>query len=236
MSQSQFYQQDPYSYNNPYTNQNQYYQKYSNFDNNQQKRPVNGLEVAIVLFSIILLIIPLIWGFWISGPSSRDEKRRHDIEQVAVALDYFYQNSNSNPSDRSYPIAICSNSANEVDFEATLRYHLTGKRPDLDNYSYIDPEKFPKDITGVYSTSLENRRSPFTCDKILSPTSTTIYENNYPSCNLNISDPNLRNCYLYGSSVNGDTYYLAYYSETRNAYVFFTKFRSEPIQTQIQNI
>jgi hypothetical protein len=163
---------------------------------------------------------------------NRDQQRRSDISQVQNALDNFYLNTSNIPSRRFYPVAICSGDLNEVDFESTLRNFLTGQKPEVDPHVYIKPENFPKDRWGVYSSTFVERKVPFRCPNIL-PAGSTGYPDNTPSCNFSPTR-RIRQCYIYTSSNNGDTYQIGYWSEAQNKFVIYKRFRQEAIQVITQ--
>jgi hypothetical protein len=216
------------SYNN-YSTPNQYGGTF--FDQIRYSKRINGLEILTILFCVIVLIASFAMGFLNAQQSNEDAQRFAHIDQVNNALIEFYNNSSAVPSQRSYPIAICSADANEVDFELTLRLSLTGKIKEKDIHAYIEPSNFPKDIAGQYSKSLANRKVPYRCPALASPETTTnssadIYADGWESCNFNKrTNPK---CYLYASSNNGDTFTLGYFSQQQNRFILFTKFRDQP--------
>ncbi len=227
-------------------NANLYQSQYSNYQSANQSsgnlldqirysKRLNGLEIITILTSVILLIIVFVFGFVNGQQSNEDAQRLAHIRQVTSALTEFYNNSSAVPSQRSYPIALCSADANEVDFELTLRLSLTGQIKEKDIHAYIQPDNFPTDPSGVYSKSLGKRTVPYRCPSILPASATSnqssnIYSDGWDSCNFNKT----RNpkCYLYASSNNGDTFTVGYYSQLNNKFVLFTKFRDqEPVRS-----
>jgi len=190
----------------------------------------NGLELIVIVLCLIAIIAVGVWGFLSANRRFRDEQRTQHIDQVLAALDQFYNNSSLEPSRRRYPISVCSNSLNEVDYELTLREHLTGQRPALDRHAYIDTGDFPRDPWGDYVTDFRNKQVPFRCPSIfVNGPATTSYEDSFPSCDFS-STRGLRQCYLFTSSVNGDSFQLGYWSEVNNAFIVYSRFRSDPLE------
>src|SRR6476659_7919668 len=154
--------QEYYNYNTPtqegYNNYNSYSSSF---------RRINGLELIVIVIGILSLIGVFTWGLFSTNTENRDKQRLHDIDQVLIALDNFYSNSSTIPSQRFYPVSICSADLNEVDFESTLKNYLTGKKPEVDTHQYIAPENFPADNWGVYSKTFAERKIPFRCPNIL---------------------------------------------------------------------
>jgi hypothetical protein len=216
--------------NYDYTNQN--YGEYGAEDNSQYQT-FNGWELIIMVFSVIILVVALIYGVIAKGPSNRDSQRIFDMNQVSLALDSFYTNSNLIPSQRYYPISACDGSANTVDYEYTLREYLTGKKVEKETRVFVKPSDWKFDQWGTYSNSLGDRKIVQKCQPLLrlDPNNKTapIYSDGTQSCNYSSSQNNsaFYKCYLYGSSVNGDKYTLGYYSEEKGQMVISTKFRSD---------
>jgi type II secretory pathway pseudopilin PulG len=199
-------------------------------------RKINILEIATVLISILALIGVFSWGLIAQNAINRDKQRQQDISQVIAALLEFYKNSNTIPSQRTYPIANCSESLNEVDYEYTLKRALTGQAIQLDTHAYIDPSDYPTDRSGVYSTTFAQRKIPYRCtEKLNLPTNysqdTPIYSDGTKSCNFNQAQKYTL-CYLYTSTNNGDTFSIGYYKESSNSFVVYKKFRDDTIQVQ----
>lgn len=193
-------------------------------------RRFNGLELLVVVFSLLVMVMVFVWGLVSANTANRDSQRQQDIAQVITALRGYYQNSNTVPSNRAYPVAVCSGDLNEVDFELTLRQHLTGLIPEKDPHAYIAPENFPRDRWGRYHSRFADRPIPFRCPGILpSGPQTAAYADDYPSCIFS-SQRRMNTCYLYASSSNGDTYQIGYYSEQAGNFVVYSQFREEPIR------
>lgn len=230
----------------PNTNSNQYGQ-YNNYQSGYQSanqgggsfldriryaKRLNGLEIITIVISIILLVSVFVFGFINGQQSSEDAQRSSHMQQVSSALTEYYNNSSAVPSQRTYPIALCSADANEVDFELTLRLALTGKILEKDTHAYIQPNNYPKDINGVYSKSLSRRTVAYRCPNILPTTvtadpNTNIYSDGWDSCNF--SRTRNPKCYLYASSNNGDTFTIGYFSQINNRFILFTKFRDQDV-------
>jgi hypothetical protein len=206
---------------------------YDNYDTSFRR--FNGLEFIVIVLSVIALISVFLWGLFAANTVHRDEQRIFHINQILSSLDNYYKNSNTVPSNRSYPTSVCSSSANSVDFELTLREHLTGKRKDKDLHAYINQNDYPSDPWGKYSTKVGERKIQAPCDQLLQISSKTaqdpIYTGGYSSCNFSSQAKNTDyyQCYLYGSSNNGDKFTLAYYNEGAGQLVFYSKFREDPI-------
>jgi hypothetical protein len=209
------------------------YSSYSTAGYTTGFKKFNGLELIVILLSFVAIVGVGLWGFFAANTRFRDEQRADHINQVIVALDQFYLNSSLQPSRRRYPISVCSNNLNEVDYESTLRLHLTGQRPDLDSHAYISQEDFPRDPWGTYSTVFSQKEVPFRCPNIF-PTGpeTPKYTDDYPACDFS-SQLDYTNCYLFTSSVNGDSYQIGYWSEVNNAFIVFSRFREDFIETSI---
>lgn len=187
---------------------------------------LNGLEIITIIFSLIVIVVAGLWGFNTNTAKNRDKQREHDIFQVIGALNQFYINSSSTPSQRTYPIARCTAQLNEVDFELTLRQHLTGSRPEIEPHAYITPDQFPRDRWGRYYDSFADRRIAYRCIQILGDTSLTRYNDNTQSCEFSSSN-RWRKCYLYSSSQNGDKFTIGYWSESQNKFIIYERFREE---------
>jgi type II secretory pathway pseudopilin PulG len=212
-----------------------YSEGYDGFDSFAYK-PINGTELIIIISCILSLIGVFLWGLLSTNAQNRDVQRRTDIEQVLVALDNYYLNSNTIPSNRSYPKAVCSTAANEVDFEYTLQEHLTGKRKEKDTHAYIPAESFPKDRWGAYSKTLGERKVAYRCGPLLqletNNSNQQIYKDGVESCNFSLDRKAGRypKCYIYTTSNNGDSFALAYYSEVSGEFFYYKKFRENTVE------
>jgi hypothetical protein len=248
MSQDYNYLQNNSDYNNGLSNndayqayQNNYDLDYENTDNSgSNSQNINLLEGGLIVFCIFLLIVSGLWGFFSQGAKIRDKQRIYEISQVLDALDNFYYNSNTFPTQRAYPIAQCSGRLNEVDFEFTLKQILGGQKPQLDNHPYIKNENFPKDNWGIYSQSPKERKTKLLdCPKLFSKIdndSKSIYLDKTASCNFSQTQRKFRKCYLYTTSTNGDKYEVAYYSESQNAFVIYSRLRDGQVKLELQKI
>lgn len=203
-------------------------------DQIRYSKRLNGLEILVIVLFVVFLIISFVLGFIAAAQANEDAQRLTHINQVNSALNEYYNNSSAVPSQRSYPVAICSADANEVDFELTLRLALTGQIKEKDTQAYIDLNNYPRDIGGYYSKTLASRKIAYRCPSRLSSSTssnssanTNIYSDGWESCNF--SKASSPKCYLYASSNNGDTFTLGYYSQVSNRFVLFTKFRDQEI-------
>ena len=221
------------------------YENYQGYSNSFQGysgssyRRINILEIGTVLVSVVLIVGIFIWGLNSQNQINRDRQRNHDINEVITALEDFYINTSTIPSRRFYPISVCSGSLNEVDFELTLRQHLTGALPEIDTHTYIQPDRFPRDKWGDYATTFGDRRVDFRCPEKLTfneqvTTNTQIYSDGYPTCNFS-SRRGVNRCYLYTSSTSGDTFKIGYFQESSNQFIIYTKFREEPLRLEISS-
>lgn len=193
----------------------------------------NGLEVGIIILTIIALIGVFTWGLLANNTMLRDQQRATHIQQVLQALDQFYVNSALQPSERAYPVSVCSSNLNEVDYEWTLKNHLTGKQVELDSHSYIDDSNFPNDPWGSYNSNFRQKAAPFRCTNIFpNGSATTQYIDGRESCDFSSAN-NIRYCYLFTSSVNGDSFQLGYWSEQNNAYIVYSRFREDALQVNV---
>jgi hypothetical protein len=199
-------------------------------------RRFNGFEWITIVVSVIALLSVFVWGLTTGNTKYRDDQRLAHSNQILSALDNYYKNSNTIPSNRSYPVSFCGGSANTTDFELTLRDHLTGKRIEKDSHVYIEPDNFPRDRWGQYSQTLGDRKVPLVCESNLQlPTkqaNQTIYPDGREACNFlkTSRDSKQFQCYLYWSSVNGDKFIFAHYNEQSGQMVFYSKFREDTIQ------
>lgn len=192
----------------------------------RQKENSNSISlVGILIFFICIAVLSLtgLFGFANKKQALADEKKVNDIEQVILALDDFYKNSNVLPEKKSYPVAACSNNyLNSVDFEYILRIALTGSNKKLDTFAYINSNDYPRDKDGSYTTNLTGRDDFFDClDRLPFEEGYAIYPEGYESCLFN--NGKYKNCYLYTSSVTGESYKIAYYSESKGEYVVYEK-------------
>jgi hypothetical protein len=196
-----------------------------------EPRRFNVLEIGIIGFCILSLLGIIVWGFLQQDTKNRDRQREADITGTIIpALEDFYKNSAAVEGSRFYPISRCSGDMNEVDFEFTLRQHLTGQVKEIDPFAYISSDNYPRDNWGTYSES-QNQPIPFRCPQNLNLS--TISQNNriygnFPRCNFSISN-NLYKCYLYTTSQNGDRFKVGYYSEELKCFIKYEKFRGQGV-------
>jgi hypothetical protein len=189
-------------------------------------RGVNGFEVLIVIIGLIAMVVSGLVGFNIQSAVNRDLQRKHDINQVLIAINQFYINSDPIPSNRKFPSASCSSRANEVDYEFSLKQQLTGQRREVDTHAYIKLQDFPLDPWGIYSVNVSERQIPIrNCSSggIFAQNNSKVYPDGAQSCNFRSSDQKFRNCYLYTSNPSRDQFELAYYSESRSGFVTFAR-------------
>lgn len=219
----------------PYYNPNNYsYTPYNQHIGTVEIRRINLLEIGLVVIAIILLLVTSLFGFFSQATRNRDLQRQNDISQILTAIGYFYYHSSNNPAERFYPKSECSQKLNEVDFEYTLKQYLTGSRPNIEPHSYINPSDFPRDRWGVYSANFSDRKVNLQdCPQVFNQNSSTIYKDGSSSCNfLRKANNGYLRCYLYSGSQNGDKFELAYFSETQNQFIVYSKFRSENLKTE----
>ena len=214
--------------------QGRYYQQYKRYYS-KLPRSTNALENTLIVLIILFLIISSVLGFMDTGKQKRDSQKREDILNLIEALEEFYANSRPEQDKRFYPIALCSENPNEIDYEWTLRRHLTGQNKNVDTHMYIAPSDFPRDQSGVYNKLVSDRALPFKCSQVLSSDQEgQVYQDGYPSCNFSTQKPKFKNCYLYVSSNNGDSFSLGYYSQSQNSFIIFSKFReTDLVQTNL---
>jgi hypothetical protein len=192
-------------------------------------RRINGLEIIVVLLSFLALTGTYAWGLLVTNAENRDAQRRQDISQVVEALQSYYKNTSGVPSERRYPVALCSADLNEVDFESTVRLALTGQQKAKEPHAYINPADYPKDKWGQYATDFTTRQVVFRCPQLIGGSGVRNYSDNYPSCEFS-AKAGFRKCYLYTSSNNGDQYQIAYFSESSNKFIVYQQFREEQIK------
>ncbi|MBC7472099.1 MAG: hypothetical protein H7196_02450 [candidate division SR1 bacterium] len=218
-----------YEQNNQFGNYSQYNSNYSYED----YQYFNGFELIIIIISIVALVVLFIYGIIFVGPANRNSQRIFDMNQASLALDSFYLNSSTIPSERYYPISSCDAAINSADYEYTLREYLTGKKIEKETRVYINPNDWRSDPWGTYSKTIGERKIPMKCQDLLQLNSSDknqiIYSDSSSSCNYSSIQSNKAyyQCYLYGSSVNGDKYSLGYYNEEKNQMVIITKRRTE---------
>lgn len=220
---------DPYGqYNNPQPSNQPPKRRFSlNF----LPGNLTGLEKTTITLSVLALIGTFTWGYLSQGAKNRDFQRSIHIQNVIAAIDSFYDNSSTELAKKKYPISVCTSSLNAVDYEFTLKQHLTGQIPELDSHVYVNPGDFPNDPWGRYSTSLGEREVLYPCENLLPSGSDQIYSDDTESCNFSsIGQERFRKCYIYQSSSNGESYSIGYYSEQIGNFVVYQKYRNEDLR------
>lgn len=217
---------------------NDFYQGYnSEYSYNDDFKSINLGEFLLVIFCIIALLFSLFLGFYNQNYINKDNQKKFDINQVLKALESYYISSNTVPSLRYYPQSLCSEKLNEVDYDYTLRIYLTGLDITLEPNTYIFPDKWPFDKSGKYATYLKDRKIPLkSCDRVyknLQNLDNRIYDFGN-SCQFNITNKDYRNCYLYSGYSGGEKFELAYFSESKNVLVVYSRFRDGILK--IENI
>jgi type II secretory pathway pseudopilin PulG len=196
-------------------------------------RRVNLLEILVILLLLISIVLVFISGFNGQATLNRDKQRESDISQVLVALDYYYQDSSATPTNKKYPLSKCQQSANEVDFEYTLKRAISSS-DSTTGISYIPLNLFPKDPWGIYSQTFSSRQLPLkACSELFNSDSDQIYANSWSSCNFSLTNKKYYKCYLYSGYENGEKFDLSYYSEVQNKFVLYSKFRTNPVQKEL---
>lgn len=183
---------------------------------------------------IALLLIALGFQFF-TGWSARqneviDQNKANLISGVINALNEYYRTSSDFLEQRSYPIARCSNDLNSFDYEYTLRSFLTGRQVGTTSHAYIAPNNFPTDPQGAYRDTIPDN---FACADHLSAEerNSRKYFNGTSVCDFDINQR--RNCFLYTSSLIGDSFKLAYWSPFYSKYVVFSKFREDTMKVSL---
>ncbi len=207
------------------------YYDYSQYNTNTQSGGLNLFEKFLIILMLIPIIFAFVKGFTDQNILNKDDRKRQDITEVMKAIDLSYLNSAPIENTRKYPESKCSGQLNEVDFEYTLNRSLTGRSPKDDTNVYINPQDFPIDPFGDYSTKKSERKIPFrSCPSVqkVENDNILVYKSGQKSCNFQIGSTNL-NCYLYSTDQNGISYKIAYYSEPRKGFVIWDKFRNNPV-------
>lgn len=211
----------------------------NNYNNPYYIPPKDSFKVTtkkVRIIEAIMILIPIVIGLIFFSLTfqvhARDNQKEDDLDQIIQALRLFYINSSNVEASRVYPIALNSQ-LNEIDFEYTLRRHLTGQTS-LDRHAYIPSNKFPTDPWGVYSKDFTDRPVPYNrLDKLPFGTEQVEYIEGYSSCNFNPSQEKFSRCYLYTSSGNGESFQLAYYSEVREGFVIYSEARNNSEKASI---
>ncbi len=177
----------------------------------------------------IMVLTPIVVGLVLFGLTfqvhARDSHKEKDIAQIIAALRLFYENSSDVEGNRVYPISLDSQ-INEVDYEYTLRLHLTGQTR-LDRHAYVPEDNYPTDPWGVYTQSLVEREAPFNrLEGLPFSAEQREYLDGFPSCNFNSTERRFSRCYLYASNGSGETFRVGYYSEVREGLVIYSETRN----------
>lgn len=196
----------------------------------------NLLEVLIYFLCVSLLVGLFYIGFAKRENQLYDEKRVADVGVVIQALEDYYNNSNFIPEKRQYPISLCSNTVlNSVDYEFVVKKALVGKEGKIDTFEYIKPSNYSNDPKAKTTPALKNRPDNQDCFSNMS--TQTIDEYLPITGNSCLFDGgNYKYCYLYTSSVTGDSFRIAYYSEAKKSFVIYEKFRDGDLKITYQNI
>jgi hypothetical protein len=203
-----------------------------NYDYSAKYESLHILDYVCILISFLLISLPLLFGIINQNVFNQVAQKEFHMTQLKNALDSFFIASSNVPSERKYPISVCSGQPNEVDYEYTLARHISGAETNLNTFAYIKEKDFPFDPYGVYSTTKNNRPIKLRpCDSVFSKEDDVnkVYSGNLKSCNFQKSHPDskFRNCYIYGTDNGGFVYQLGYYDEIKDKYVIFTKRREE---------
>ena len=198
-------------------------QEDSSHNFNKNLGPVGWIIITLCLLTIATFILI---GYRDARNVNIDLNKSHDITNVVSALNNYYSHSSVVSNERHYPIAKCSKDLNSFDFEYTLRLELTGVEK-LGNNEIINKDNFPRDARGSYSNNFPKNFQCIESLPVLDSTKSQ-YDDKYPVCKFDIS--NSRDCYLYSSTINGDSYKIAYYSHSKQRFIVLEKFRDEPIK------
>jgi Tfp pilus assembly protein PilE len=201
----------------------------------------NLLEIVLPILSLIVLVGVSIWGFWSQHVNARSLQKQADMQNILAALEDFYQNSDPIPGKRNYPKAKCQGKLNSVDYEYTLRRILTGQQPSIDTHTFISSQDFPQDPWGKHTTQLggHSRNTLPNCSvtqKFPSDRQLVYPDLKTSSCLYNPRREGYRQCYLYTTSVIGDSFQLAYYDSSQSRFVIYTKFRNQPLEQTVEKI
>ena len=208
---------------------------YSNFESRNILDGIRLLDKIVIFVAFFFIFIPLIIGIVLQNSNNENIQKEQDMKQINMALGFFYSNSSNIPSERKYPISLCSGQPNEVDYEYTLRNYLTGRRTEVETSAYILESDFPNDKMGVFSQKNNERQIKLrACEQVfdLESKNDFVYNNGSKSCNFDFrnTDKKFRNCYLYASNSEGSSYQLSYYDQKEDKFVIFTKNRQETIK------
>jgi hypothetical protein len=206
---------------------------YSNYSDSSNFERLHLLDYILLLLGIIIVVSPFFAGYSSQIAVNQTVQKERHFKELFKSLDSYFVDSNSIPSARVYPKSLCTGQPNEVDFEYTLRNHLTGKVKEIINHAYIKDQDFPLDPYGEYSYTATERKTPLrNCEQVfgIQSTKSQIYDNNYKSCNYkrDSKDTKFRNCYLYATDEKSFKYQLAFYDEDKDKYIIYSKYLDEP--------
>ncbi len=199
---------------------------------------LNGLHLldfVLLFLSFVIIVTPFSFGIYTQNINNGIIQKEQDIGQIIIALDKFFVNSNIVPSKRLYPIGVCGDKPNEIDYEYTLRQHLLGKVINIDTHAYISETDFPNDKQGSFTSKITDRKTPIReCPKVFSRNKNNtnlVYNDSSTSCNFGKdgADAKYRNCYLYSTDQLGFEYQLSYYDSSNERFVIYKKNRDQPI-------
>jgi hypothetical protein len=187
-------------------------------------------DKIVIGILLTLLALQLVNGFLAQRNEIIDESKSSQIASIIQSLSLFYKDSSRFLESRYYPVAKCSNDLNEFDYEYTLRGEITGLKSGSRTHTYITKPNFPTDPQGNYANTFA---SNYACKTALpaEEQKQNNYYDNYKHCSYDIN--NTRDCYLYTSSLNGDSFKLAYWSPYYNKFVVYSQFREEPMSVKL---
>lgn len=213
-----------------------YYDYQNSLNDNYNYDRLHFFDYILVLVSAACLICAMFYGVVEQNQVNEITKKQNDIDQIAKALDMYYNDSSKIPSMRKYPIAVCNGKPNEVDFEYTLKNALGGKIKSQNNFPYIKTSDFPYDTSGEYANKLADKKVKLRdCPKVFGNKKDFIYSDKSQSCSfeaINVSNK-YRSCYIYASDNLGFQYQLGYFDQYKNTYTIYTKTRDQPVQISI---
>jgi type II secretory pathway pseudopilin PulG len=217
---------------------NDYYDYQQSLNDTSQFDRFHFFDYVLIFISVISIIAAVVYGIVEQNQTNEITKKNNDIMQVISALDLYYNDSSKVPSERKYPIAVCNGKPNEVDFEYTLKNHLSGKIKALNLYEYIKPVDFPIDTSAEYATRISEKKVKLRdCPKVFGNKKIVdyIYPDRSLSCNFDKDNIDIKyqSCYLYASDNLGFEYKIGYFNQYTNSYIIFSKIRGEPIQKSI---
>lgn len=186
---------------------------------------------VIVGILLTLIVYQLVIGFFDAKKEVDDQNKVTAMTSLLSAINLYYRDSSDFLEARYYPIAACSNELNNFDYEYTLRSKLTGYQSNkATTHTYITRDTFPTDPNGGYSVTFP---TTFDCASHVTPAEFTSHKyfdgSNHCKYDVNTSP----NCFLYTSSLIGDSFKLSYWSPYYNKYVIYSKFRGDTMQIKL---